>query len=85
MQESYKQLFRYARLLVKPIGLIFTLTAIGIFGAQVLRTMGETVGKGWLVLILVGLILWLFDISLSTFEDWGKLSKEIEEHRQSSK
>jgi hypothetical protein len=85
MQERYKQLLRYVRLLVKPIGLICTLTAIGIFGAQILQTMGEAVGNGWLVLILVGVILWLLDVSLSTFDDWGKLSKEIEEHSQSSK
>ena len=84
MREKYKQFYRYARLVVKPVGLIFTLVAIALVGVQILQALGETATKGWLVLFFVGFGFWALDSVLSTLEDWDKRSDEIEKSRKPS-
>jgi len=85
MREKYKQLFRYSRLIVKPVGFIFASVGIIMFVLQVLQATGNTVGKEGLVILVIGAALWLLDILWSTLDGWAELSKEIKEHRQSSK
>lgn len=85
MKEKYKQFYRYARLVVKPAGLIFTLVAIVLVGAQILQTMGEKITTGWLVLFFVGFIFWLLDSIWSTLEEWNKLSEGVEKPHKRSK
>lgn len=85
MREKHKKLYGYARLVVKPVGLIFTLVAIALVGAQILLAVEGTVGKGWLVLFFVGFALWLLDSMWSTLEDWDKLRKQFRETQRPTK
>jgi len=84
MREKYNQLYRYTRLVVKPVGIIFTLIAITLVGAQILGAVGGTVGTAWLVLFFIGFGFWALDSVLSALEDWNKISEEIKEHPKKS-
>jgi uncharacterized membrane protein len=85
MKEKYKQFYRYARLVVKPAGFVFTLVAILLVGIQILQTMGENITTGWLALFFVGFAFWLLDTIWSTLEDWDKLSEKPKKPHQPSK
>ena len=81
MQEKYNQCFRYARLIVKPVGLVFALVGILIFMIQYLSIYTGTAG---LVIFIIGSLLWALDTLWSTLDGWKELGKEIKEHRQSN-
>jgi uncharacterized membrane protein YdfJ with MMPL/SSD domain len=85
MQKKRTLARKYARSVVKAVGLVFTMFAIAMFGFQVLQTVGLTLGTGWLVLFLVGVGLWIIDSVWEIFEYAGKPNGGNEEHSESSK
>jgi hypothetical protein len=82
MRERYREMFMYARLVVKPVGFVFALAGIIVFVVGVLGTVESSMGERGLIIIVVGSALWLLDTLWSTMDGWAKIGKEIKENRQ---
>ena len=82
MREKYIEMFRYARLIVKPVGFVFAFIGIILFMVEVLVIVGDSMGKGGLIIIIVGGALWLLDTLWGTLEDWEELRKKGKEGRE---
>jgi uncharacterized membrane protein len=76
MRDKYRKVFRYARLIVKPVGFVFAFVGIIMFVVEVLGSVGSTMGKGGLIMLVVGAALWLLDTLWDTADDWDELRKE---------
>jgi len=82
MRKKHKKAYIYFRIASKAVGLILAVYAIGVFGLEFLRSAGINVEMRYLVLFSVGLVLWVVESFLGTFDDLGKLEEKLEEGGQ---
>jgi uncharacterized membrane protein len=80
MMQKYRQGFRYARLIAKMVGLVFSLVGILIFMIQNVSAYGGMIIG--VVIFVIGALLWALDTLWNALDDWKNLSNQIKVHNQ---